>query len=224
MNPFSLMTGGSIVAVIMYFTKVPKYQNILTNEVETLPREDLELIDKYFTWKMVRSMGGKAGNTLEEWCGIPQSKLAHKYVVNYYREFFVPRRYYNEYAGYTTASTIFQQLARIPRAPQFIQWFIDNVDNNTTKYWEISKDQLQDLFLACKKVKFGFISNRKSEEKFLVNKAVAKEYLPLPEWMSEDAYDHFYASKVIETMEIIRQILFNTDFEKETIYVNYINM
>jgi hypothetical protein len=217
------------MALIMYLTKAPNYQDIITDEYITIPREDIELIDKYFTWGMVRSEGGNAGNTLEEWCGIPASKLPHKYIINHYREFFTMKKFYHEYIGDTKGCTIFDQLARIVKANQIFRWFIENVMDGKPdrQYHEVSARQLFDLLFACKVVRKGFKLIEHDEhygDKYSVNETVARKYLPLLEeqgyFFGSKDYDINYAAHVLEMIDIIENILKTTDFKKETVYFN----
>lgn len=219
------------MALIMYLTKAPRYQNIDTDEYETVPRKDIELINKYFTWKMVRSEGGNAGNSLKEWCGIPQSELPHKYVVNYYREFFTPKSFYEEYIGQVTEHTIFDQLARIVKANQIFRWFVENVMSNTpdTAHHEVAKEKLEDLLDACKRVSEGFTLIGHDDyygDRYSVDEELAKTFLPLMEERGQSfgtrEYDSNYARHIMQVSDILNTILTTTDFEKETVYFNAI--
>lgn len=218
------------MALILCLTRVPKYQDIKTDEYVTIPIKKLELIDQYFTWKMVRSMGGNAGDSLMEWCGVPMSELPHKYVVNYYREFFTRKKFYDEYAGETEGCTIFEELARIVKANQIFRWFIENVMDGKPdgKPHEISKDHLTELLIACLKVRKGFKFIGHDDyfgDEYSVDEKLAVKYLPL---MDEKDQGYFFGSKtynvtysrhVNQMIQIIEDILSTTDFEKETVYL-----
>lgn len=217
------------MALIMYLTKAPKYQNIMTDEYETIPRKDIELIDEYFTWKMVRSEGGNAGNSLMEWCGVPQSELPHKYVINYYNEFFTLKSFYEEYVGQTKEYTIFDQLARLVKANQIFNWFIKNVMNDKpdAEYHEIAREQLVELLDACINVRNGFTLIEHDEDDgdtYAVNEEIAKAFLPIMEeqgyFFGTKQYDANYARHIVEMIDILENILNTTDFEKETVYFN----
>ena len=211
------------MALIMYLTKAPRYQNIMTDEYETIPRDDIVLIDKYFNWKRAKAEGKDSGDTLEEWCGIPEDRLAHKYIVNYYGDFYVEKTMYHEYMGEIETYSILDQLARIVKANHIFNWFIHNVMHGVANkdYYEITKDNLESLLNACNKVRNEFTYNN---DKYSVNEAVAEEYLPLMKergiFFGTDNYDNIYANQVIEAINIINNILATTDFEKETVYFN----
>lgn len=213
------------MALIMYLTKAPKYQNIITKEYETIPRDDIVLIDQYFNWKRAKAEGKDSGNTLEEWCGIPQSKLAHKYIVGYYSDFYVKKTMYHEYMGEIETYSVFDQLARIVRTNQVFNWFITNVmsGNINKNYYEVTKQNLEDLLNACNKVKNSCVHNN---GKYVVNENVAEEHLPFMTekglFFGSSIYDDNYVNQIIETENIINNILNTTDFEKETVYFNAI--
>ena len=219
------------MALITYLTKAQRYQNIMTDEYETLPFDDLALIDEYFSWKKARyeakyENGMYYCSTLEEWCGVPESKLAHKYVVNYYHEHFKERPMYHEMIGETEGYSIFTSLARLVKMNQLFDWLIKNVMNNeiNKEHYEITKSHLEDLLKACAKVKENIqIVN---ENDYLVDKKCAEKYFPLMKetgyFFGTNEYDHIYARQVIEIVDIVKSILDETNFETEAIYVNTI--
>lgn len=211
------------MALIMYLEKVPRYQNIMTDEYETIPRDDIVLIEKYFNWKKAKEDGKDSGSTLEEWCGIPESRLPHKYIVNYYGDFYTPKHKYNEYAGEIEAYGLFEHLARFVKVNHIFNWFINNVMNgNIDKtFYEVTKMQLEDLLNVCNKVTNGFIKNG---DEYVVNEDIAKDVLPILEnkgyFFGTDIYGTIYAKQVIEVANAVKKILATTDFEKETVYFN----
>jgi hypothetical protein len=197
----------------------------MTDEYETIPREDIVLIDKYFNWKKAKAEGKDCGDTLKEWCGIPESKLVHKYVVNYYNDFYVEKTMYHEYMGEVEVYSVFDQLARIVKANQIFNWFINNVMSGVANndYYEVTKEHLENLLKICNKVKNSFTNN---DGEYIVNAEVAEENLPLMKergiFFGTSTYDNNYATHVIEMVNIIDNILSTIDFEKETVYFNAI--
>lgn len=213
------------MALIMYLTRAPRYKNIVTDEYETIPMDDIVLIEKYFNWKKAKSDGKDSGDTLEEWCGIPEDKLPHKYIVNYYRNFYSSKKKYHEYFGDTEVYSLFEQIARFVKANQVFNWFIKHVMNNQVdkNYYEVSKDHLVNLLDTCNKVINSFDSNG---ENYVVDKNIAKELLPFMEshgyFFGLDDYNAMYAHQVIEAANTIKTILDTTDFEKQVVYFNAI--
>lgn len=213
------------MALIMYLTKVPRYQNIATDEYETIPVSDVVLIEKYFNWKRVRSEGGNSGDTLEEWCGVPESKLPHKYIVNHYGDFYTVKTRYNEYVGEIESYGLFEHLARFAKANQVFNWFIEHVMGGKAdkELHEVTKNNLENLLDICNKVQRGFSEH---EGEYIVNEDIAKEMLPLMKergyFFGTNEYDTMYAHQVINVINVIKNILEITDFEKETVYFNAI--
>ena len=217
------------MALILYLIKVPRYKNILTDRYETIPIADLSLIDRFCVWKMQKEKGANCGNTFEEWCGIPESKLPHKHIVNYYSDFFTPKRFYKEHIGDVTGYTIFTPCARIVKSNQVFRWFIDYVmcGKPDQEYHEITKDQLADLLYICRRVRKGFVpisDENLHEKKYSVNEELAKQFLPVMDktgyFFGTTEYDAAYACGVIETLHAVKSIISTTNFEKETVYFN----
>lgn len=211
------------MALIMYLTRAPRYQNIITDEYETIPRDDIVLIEKYFNWKKAKADGKDSGDTLEEWCGISENKLPHKYIVNHYRDLYSLKKKYNEHIGEIEDYGIIEHTARFVKANQIFNWFINHVMNGKAdkEYYEVTRAQLEDLLGTCNKVKDCFTGN---EDEYVVNEDVAKENLPLLEnkgyFFGTDSYGTIYAKQVIEVTDAIKNILATTDFKKETVYFN----
>ena len=217
------------MALIMYLTKAPRYQNIYTDEYETIPFEDLVLIDKYFFWSMRRAEGKTDAYTLEEWCGTTKSKLPHKYVINYYRDFFTEKRFYKEHSGNVTGFSIFTQTARIVKANQVFRWFIENVMDGKANqgYHEVTKEQFEKLASACRSVRETIIrvcDDDSEDAQFAVDENIAKLHLPLIEkpgfFFGTNQYGTVYATDIIRTLRAVERILHTTDFEKEVMYFN----
>ena len=212
------------MALIMYLTKAPRYQNVVTDEYETIPREDIALIERYFNWKRARANDRTDCNTLKEWCGVPEDEMPHKYIVNFYRQFYTMKEMYVEYVGNSEMYSLFEQVARVAKANQIFNWFVNNVmhENVNQNYYEVTKEQLEDLYVACNEVKKGFTLlgvNQDGENEYSVDEKIAKEFLPV---MGNSEYGALYAKQVIKFAGILSNILAETDFEKETIYFNAI--
>lgn len=204
------------MALIMYLTRAPRYKNIITDEYETIPRKDIALIESYYNWGRAREEGVYSCDTLEEWCGISEKELPHKYIVNYYGDFFERRAWYSEIAGEIEKYTIFEQLARLVKMNQIFNWFIKNVMNNNVNqnYYEVTKDNFKKLLKTLNDVKDNF------------NENIAKDLLPVMDergyFFGTDKYDDIYIKQVIEVIDVVNNILETTDFEKEIVYLNSI--
>lgn len=192
------------MAIIMYFNRAPRYEGITA--------KDIKLVESYYAWKKERALDGPYScNTLEEWCGVPESEMPHKHVVNYLLDFMSPKKMYIEGMGEQERDSIFEQMGRIANAPHILKWVVDHVMDGKAdvEYHEITGDQLCDLFHVCVEADgLGF--------------EYAKSVLPLMGEVSDDSYNDFYMTKVAETKDVLSNILGTTDFEKQTIYFNAI--
>lgn len=196
------------MALIMYFNRAPRYDGITA--------KDIKLVESYYAWKKERALGGSYScDTLEEWCGVPESEMPHKYVVNYLLDFMSSKEMYVEGIGETERDSIFEQMARIANAPHILKWFVDNVMDGKadTEYHEVTGEQLALLLRKCLNIAASAVED--------IAKC-AKETLPLPGDVNDEAYDEFYMSKITEIFDALNSILNTTDFEKQTIYFNAI--
>lgn len=225
------------MALIMYLNRAPRYQNSETNEYETIPREDLVLTEEYFNWDRAKyeakhGNGRHYASTLKEWCGLSADNLNNDYI-NYYSDFYTRKKWWSEIAGEVEGYSIFEQVARVVKANQIVEWFVKNVMNGklNTEYYEVTKNQLYDLFDACIKVKNNCTLLKERQytyelDEYDVNEEVAKQYLPLMKnkgfFFGTDKYDNMYMHQIDEMIDILRYIFETTDFERQVIYFNAI--
>ena len=209
------------MALIMYLTRAPRYENITAKEVH--------LIESYLNWQREKEIGSKyASETFEKWCGHSESELPDKNVINYYKPFFTEKTEYVEGLGEMKGYTLFEQLARLVKENHIFNWFIKNVmnDNADKEYHEVTKNQLEKLLNACDTAKESFEILGKNgytgEYEYRVDESIAKRILPFMEvvgyFFGSSEYDSWYANMVIKTSDVIRSILSTTDFDKQIIY------
>ena len=219
------------MALIMYLTKAPKLQDLMTDEYKTVPHEDAVLVDKYFNRQRAKEMGKDCGDTFKDWCGVSEDKLPDSWTISYLSDFYNPKTIYHEQWGETEIYSIFDQLARIAKANQIFRWFIENVMDGKPdqQYHEVTREQLINLFTTCRRVKRKCKLTGHDEwfgDQYSVDEEFAKEYLPLMDerglFFGTSQYDSVYAEDVINMFNIVKNILYTTDFEKETIYFNAI--
>lgn len=202
------------MAIIMYFNRAPR--------IEGVTAKDIKLVESYYAWKKERALDGPYScDTLEEWCGVPETEMPHKHIVNYLLDYMSPKKMYVEGIGEQERDSIFEQLARIANAPHILKWFADNImdGNADTEYHEVTMQQLMALGGSCMIVSYY---SQYDGERYIVDKAYAEKELPLMGEVSDDAYDDFYMEKVMETAKMVNDILSTTDFETQTIYFNAI--
>lgn len=220
------------MALIMYFTRAPKYENMFTGEYETIPRKDIKMIEQYFDWTRAKYEGTYYCSTLKEWCGVSEDDIPDKYHINYYNDFYTIKKNYMEYVGEVESYSIFEFLARVGKNNALYNWCIDNVMNGNMdgEHYEVSEDKLRELFMVCKNVADSFTLLQEGKEKYGnkydVNKDIAEKFFPI---MNEDRmglfygpkeYNNDYAIQVVELVDILSNIIETTDFEKQVVYVN----
>ena len=197
-----------------YLIRVPQYEDT------TL--EEIELIEKYFDWGRRREEGSPLANcSLKEWCGVNGDELPHKYKINYYREFYTIKPFFNSYFGeIEDVYSISEQIGRFPGAYHIHYWFHRNVVcGQDAEYCKVTKDQLQKLYYSCMIVSDNFAITEHSEYK--INKEVAKAVLPMPfdyDYLESQVDVDWYATSVLDTIQVIKNILDTTDFDSQTIY------
>lgn len=206
------------MALIMYLNRAPRYDGATA--------KDIKLIESYYNWKRERALDGPyACNTLQEWCGVPESEMPHKYVVNYFLDFITPKKTYIEGIGEQERESIFEQMGRIAKANHIFQWFMSHVinDNDAKEYCEVTKENLESLLVTCKTVAEGFEFDG---EEYSVNADLAAKMLPLMDdtgyFFGTGEYGHWYAVKVVDVIQIVENILNTTNFENQVIYFNAI--
>lgn len=204
------------MALIMYFNRAPRYEGITA--------KDIKLVESYYAWKKERALDGPYScNTLEEWCGIPESEMPHKYAVNYLLDFMSPKTMYVEGIGEQERDGIFEQMGRIANAKHIFDWFVKHTmcDNADLEYHEVTQAQLENLLIVCKTVAEGF---EIEGDEYSVNVDIATKVLPLMDgegyFGGTGDYQHWYAVKVMEMIHIVENILGTTDFEHQAIYFN----
>lgn len=214
------------MALIMYISRAPRYEGITM--------EDIKLMDSYFAWQQENAIGGKYRcDTFEEWCHHSESELPTKEIINYFKPSWVLKTKHNEGFGATRVYSIIDFLGRFIRANPIYNWLYNNVLDNKLdkKYYEISKEQLTTLLNSCREVAKGITLIAKCDKKktfmnqYAVDEKIAKHFLPTQTeqgaFFGPTEYDSFYATQILNAIDIISNVLNTTDFEKQTVYVNF---
>jgi hypothetical protein len=134
--------------------------------------------------------------------------------------------------------SIFEEAGYWRKANAIHKWFVDNVQGgeDDCEYYEVTKEQLEELLEICEKVKNdsiiedGWIKNGErfangmwcpiyEEGKTIANPEVAQELLPTQGgfFFGSTEYDEFYMDDIISTIDILTKVLKETDFDKEMI-------
>ena len=131
-----------------------------------------------------------------------------------------------------------EEVARYPKASQFLNWLMKNVLNTSEipyggDEYEISKEQLENLFEACIRARrYGITYSRSAKfpdgfkiHKCKVNEEVVKSILPLYEKDGNRYfpyyYDEEYANQILEAIETLNAILSYTNFDRYKIMFAY---
>lgn len=217
----------------MYLNRMPRYKNTTASEVSA--------IENYFDWLKAKEEGSKyADCTLKEWCGIDESELPSKDVIEFYKPFYKKR-----YSAWDTRheygySRIMEQVGYWRKANQIHNWFVTNVqdgDDDCDYHHECTKEILEELLDTCHKVlkscvmTVGKVQNGErlidgewvpiyENGKVVIDSSVAEELLPATDgfFFGGTNYDEYYVNDIADTIKILEKVLATTDFETQAIY------
>ena len=205
-----------------YLYRMPRYKNTTAKEVNA--------IESYLDWLKAKKEGNEyADCTLKEWCGVDESELPSKDVI----EFYKPFSYTNKY-GY---DHIMEEVGYWRKANQIHNFFVKNVqdgEDDCSYHNECTKEILEDLLDKCYKVLTGsimMIGQVKNGQQYvdgewvdcmepgkvIINPEVAEELLPSRGgfFFGSTEYDEYYMQDIEDTIEIIKNVLATTDFETQ---------
>lgn len=204
----------------MYLNKYPRYKNAKPEDIYTL--------EEYFSWKGTEN---EKKYTFEEWCDHSESEIRPDFL-----KFYTP--YWDTEYGYKYGSIV-QQVGYWRKANQIHNWFVENVQNGVDDCgaYEVDEYQLQELLDLCKevvdkaKIAHGQIKNGEilvngkwepcyEAGDYLVNADEIAELLPSCDgfFFGGTDYDEYYMNNIKETIEILEEVLKETDFEKEAVF------
>lgn len=209
----------------MALYRMPRYKNTTASEVSA--------IENYLDWLKAKKEGSEYANcTLKEWCGVDESELPSKDVIEFYKSFNSADKY-----GY---ERIMEEVGYWRKANQIHNFFVENVqdgEDDCKYHHECTKEILEDLLDRCYKVLTGSIMmlgqvkngqqyvDKKWVDcmepgKVIINPEVAEELLPSCGgfFFGSTEYDEYYMQDIENTIEIIKKVLATTDFETQAIY------
>jgi hypothetical protein len=146
--------------------------------------------------------------------------------------------YLHERGKYIHWESIFEEVGYWRKANAIHKWFVDNVQNEVDDcgYYEVSKEQLEELLDICIKVRDGskivkgWIQNGETykdgkwlpcmeEGEYIENPEVAEELLPTQGgfFFGSTSYDQWYMEDITDTIDILTKVLETTDFDREII-------
>lgn len=209
----------------MALYRMPRYKNTTASEVSA--------IENYLDWLKAKKEGSEYANcTLKEWCGVDESELPSKDVIEFYKSFNSADKY-----GY---ERIMEEVGYWRKANQIHNFFVENVqggEDDCSYHNECTKEILEDLLDRCYKVLTGSIMmlgqvkngqqyvdgkwvDCMEPGKVIINPEVAEELLPSCGgfFFGSTEYDEYYMQDIENTIEIIKKVLATTDFETQAIY------
>lgn len=206
----------------MALYRMPRYKNTTASEVSA--------IENYLDWLKAKKEGSEYANcTLKEWCGVDESELPSKDVIEFYKSFNSADKY-----GY---ERIMEEVGYWRKANQIHNFFVENVqggEDDCSYHNECTKEILEDLLDRCYKVLTGSIMmlgqvkngqqyvdgkwvDCMEPGKVIINPEVAEELLPSCGgfFFGSTEYDEWYMQDIENTIEIIKNVLETTDFETQ---------
>ena len=181
-----------------YLNRMPRYKRATA--------KDVSAVGNYFKWVDYNSRNSTRC-TFKEWCGI--AKTPQQSIIDFYKPYYTMKYSHwdteHEY-GYMG---VMEQVGYWRKANQIHQWFVDNVqdgEDDCDYHNEVTKECLEDLLCICQQV--------------LDNHDLAYELLPTQSgfFFGGTEYDEYYFDDIKDTIEIIKNVLETTDFDKEMIY------
>lgn len=143
-----------------------------------------------------------------------------------------------ERGKYCPWESLFGEVGYWRKANAIHKWFVDNVQNEVDDCgrYEVSKEQLEELLDICIQVRDGsklvkgLIQNGSKykngdwfpcmeEGEYIENPEIAENLLPTQDgfFFGSTNYDEYYLNDIIDTIDILTNVLENTDFDREMI-------
>ena len=214
------------MSLVMYLYRAPKYQNTTAKEIK--------LIESYLEWQKEKEKNSKYNcDTFEKWCNHSENELPNKDVIDFYKSYYDRKEVYMETIGNAHAYSIFEQLARFVKTNPIFNWFYNNIMSQKfdREYHKVTKEQLERFLDTCEKVREGIVLIKENEYKipemdeYKIDENLAKNLLPTYDneqiYFGPNQYGGLYAFWIINASNVVRNILNTTDFEKQTIYLNF---
>lgn len=217
----------------MTLYRMPRYKNTTASEVSA--------IENYLDWLKAKKEGSEYANcTLKEWCGVDESELPSKDVIEFYKQLYIHRYSVLDTEHKYGYDRIMEQVGYWRKANQIHLWFINHVqdgEDDCNYHNECTKEILEELLDTCHKVLESCVmiyGKVKNGDRFVngkwepiyengmtvINSSVAEELLPSCDgfFFGGTNYDQWYVDDITNTIEILEKVLATTDFETQAIY------
>ena len=217
----------------MYLERMPRYGDITPSEINAM--------QAYFSWKRDKENPESSARkyTFKGWTGIDYKTLPPKQVRDFYEQHVkFSYAYWDVEQKYSGRYRIIEEVGYWRKANQIHRWFVDNIQDGIDDcgYYEVTKADLKDLLETCKTVlencelvdgqiadgvtfKNGEAITNYVEGKYVKDDSVARMLLPTTSgfFFGGTDYDEWYVKDIKNTIDIITEVLENTDFENEMI-------
>ena len=222
-----------IIGLDGYLNRMPRYKNTTASEVYA--------IEEYLRQQIAKAEGKEyADCTFEEWCGLDESKLPSKDVIDYYKQFYTKRYSYWDTEHKYGYDQIMEQVGYWRKSNQIHNFFVENVQDgyDDCKYHrECTQEVLENLLDRCKKVLTGsimmlgkvkngqrYVGGKWIDDmelgKIIINPEIAAELLPFRDgfFFGNCEYDQWYMQDIESTIEIIEDVLKTTNFKTQMLF------
>ena len=219
----------------MYLERMPRCGNTTASEVS--------IIESYFNWKEKKEDPNSSAKkyTLKEWCGVDYKKLPSKQVIDFYKQHYhLGYEYWDDTKEYSGRNRLKEQIGYWRKANHIHNWLVDRVQDGIDDccyHNEVTKEVLEELLSTCQKVLDnsqlvdGKIQNGKTyqygqwvpimeEGQYIEDPSVAMRLLPTTRgcFFGSTEYDQWYYNDIKETIQICKEVLETTDFEKQMVF------
>lgn len=197
----------------MYLSKMRRYK-FLT------PR-DIENINSYFRWLEDRRDPNSTANkyTLKEWCNVDENELS-KQAIDFFKPLLEMKYYVWDEEKKYGHEGIIDHVDYWRKANHIHKWFVENVQDTVDDCdsYIVTEEQLEDLLEICEIV-LEHSTLVYEDEEYIVNSNIAKKLLPTSSgfFFGSEEYDQWYYRDVEYTVELLKKVLAETDFDKEMI-------
>ena len=201
----------------MYLERTPRYKGATPH--------DVSIIENYFDWIREKNNGNEYANcTFKKWCGCELSDLPDSETIEFYRPFYKPT--YSEWDKNKEHPwyRIAEEVGYWRKANQIHNWFVENIQDGIDDcdiHSEVTKEDLKELLDVCQKVYDSCAMIVDPDNRWIIAEpSVAKEFLPTTSgfFFGDTDYNEWYVDEIINTINIIQNVLETTDFEKQMIY------
>ena len=208
--------GCVIIGLDSYLYRMPRYKGATVHDVYA--------IEQYLDWQRIKAEGNEYANcnTMKEWCGIDDSQLPNKEVIDYYKQFYTKR-----YSDWDTEHkygwySIMKQVGYLRKANEIHNWFVENVqdgEDDCDYHNECTRGILEDLLHTCKIV-LDSCATTYRDGQVVIDSSVAEELLPRCRgfFFGRDGYDAYYVNDIVDTIKILEEVLATTDFETQMVF------